>query len=231
MLIKNIYDYPDVEQVTLDSGFRYYVCPETGGRMASVTTILDATSDKTALEEWKLRVGVHKAAMESKIATDIGSLMHAHVEAHIEGRERPSARTPPRQLASKMADEIISKGLINVSEVWGVETRLFVPGLYAGTCDLVALYKNRPSIIDHKSSKKLKKKSQIVDYRDQMAAYIIAHNERYGTNIEHAVVFMSTRLGDFEAIEFGPSEVDEGKASFMDRVELFFQNTPEMLAA
>lgn len=225
------FEYPDVEQVTLPEGFRYYVCPETNRRMASVTTILDATADKTALDEWKARVGPRKAKMESEIATSIGGLMHEHVEAYIEGRPRPSAKTPPRIMASKMADQIIEHGLKHVSEVWGVETRLYVPGLYAGTCDLVGIYKDREAIIDHKSSKKIKKKKDIVDYRDQMAAYIIAHNEKYGTNIDFAVVFMATRDGNYVGLEFDAHEVEVGKASFLTRVEDFMKTAPAILSA
>jgi hypothetical protein len=223
------FDFPDVEQVTLDSGFRYYVCPETNRRMASVTTILDATGDKSGLLAWKARVGPIKAAQESKFATDVGSLMHEHVEAYIEDRPRPSAMTGPRLMASKMADQIIEHGLKDVSEVWGVETRLYIPGLYAGTCDLVGIYKGKPAIMDHKSSKKIKKKSQIGDYRDQMSAYVIAMNEKYGTDIKHAVIFMSTRDGNFQPIEFGVDEVYEGKASFLDRFEAFMATAPAIL--
>lgn len=231
MFLNPRFEYPEVEQVTLDNGFRYYVCPETATKMASVTTILDSTSDKTSLEEWRARVGEKKAKMESEIACGIGSLMHEHVEAYIENRSRPSAKTPPRLMASNMADQIIQNGLQHVSEVWGVETRLYVPALYAGTCDLVGVYKNRPAIIDHKSSKKIKKKSDIVDYRDQMAAYLISHNLKYGTEIDYAVIFMATRDGNFVSIEFDTDEVEEGKRSFLNRVELFMRSAPAILTA
>lgn len=231
MFLNLKFEFPEVQQVTLDEGFRYYVCPDTGGRLASVTTILDATSDKTALDAWKQRVGAKRAAEESKYATDIGSLMHEHVEAFIEDRPRPTAKTPPRKLASDMADKIIEHGLCHVSEVWGVETRLYVPGLYAGTCDLVGIYKDKPTIIDHKSAKKIKSKKDIIDYRDQMSAYVIAMNEKYNTRIQNAVVFMSARTGEFKAFEFDPEEVQAGTTSFLDRVELFLKTAPSILTA
>jgi hypothetical protein len=223
------FDYPDVEQVTLPEGFRYYVCPETGRRLASVTTILDSTGDKSGLLAWKARLGPVRAQQESDYATSLGSLMHEHVEAVIEGRERPTAKTTPRALASRMADQIITHGLCDVSEVWGVEKRLYVRGLYAGTSDLIGVYKNKPSIMDHKSAKKLKKKSDIGDYRDQMAAYVIAHNEKYGTDINNAVIFMATRDLIFQSFEFGFDEVREGKASFLDRFETFMATAPDIL--
>lgn len=219
--ISNHFNYPELEQITFENGSRYYLEPTTGNRLYSVTTILDATEDKTALLEWKKFVGEDRARRISKQATDLGSLMHTHVECHLAGIDRPSARTPPRILAKEMADRIINQALPHVSEVWGIETRQYVPGLFAGTCDLVGIYKGKPTIIDHKSSKKMKTKSKIVNYRDQMAAYVLGHNEVYGTNIEHAAVFMSTRDGDYKTFEYGPDEIRDGKASFIQRLETF----------
>jgi hypothetical protein len=224
MLITPKFEYPEIQQVTLDSGFRYYVCPYTGGKMASVTTILDATSDKSGLIAWRERIGNKRADQESEYACAVGSLMHEHVEAFIESRERPTAFTPTRILAKNMADKIITEGLPHVSEVWAVEARLFISGLFAGTVDLIGMYKDHITIIDHKSAKKMKKKDQIKDYVDQMSAYILSHNSTYGTNIQHATVFMSTRTGEFKAIEFSPEEIRIGQESFLDRVKAFYDS-------
>jgi len=230
MILNPKFIYPEVEQVTLDSGFRYYVCPETAAKMASVTTILDSTADKSGLLEWRAWVGEVKANTIRDEASQLGSLMHTHVECFVEGIERPSARTPFRKQASDMADLIIEKGLPKVDEVWGVETRLYVPGLFAGTTDLCGIYDGKEAIMDHKSSKKLKNKSDIIDYRDQLSAYAIAHNERYGTNIETGVVFMACRTGEYKTFVFDADEMKEGKQSFINRLEHYYANAPEIVA-
>jgi genome maintenance exonuclease 1 len=44
--------------------------------------------------------------------------------------------------------------------------------------------------MDHKQTNKPKKREWIDDYFLQLAAYALAHNETYGTNIRKGVVFM-----------------------------------------
>lgn len=210
--------YPELERITNDDGVRHYTCPETGIQLPSVTTILSATSDKTTLLEWRERVGDKEADRLSKYGTDLGSLMHEGIENHIAGKELPRGSAPMRVLARKMATQIIDQCLPHVDEIWGVETALYYPGLYAGTTDLVGIYNGKESVMDHKSSKKMKKQSDILDYRDQLCAYIIAHNEKYGTSIEQGVVFMASRDLKCETFIWNKDEISEGKASFLDRV-------------
>jgi len=54
-LITNKIDYKKLSRTSLN-GKRVYQCPD-GSAVASVTTILDATKDKTHLIEWRKRVG------------------------------------------------------------------------------------------------------------------------------------------------------------------------------
>ena len=58
-LITNKYDYKPISRKQVD-GKRKYMTPD-GGAVASVTTILDATSDKSGLIAWRKRVGETKA--------------------------------------------------------------------------------------------------------------------------------------------------------------------------
>ena len=58
-LIKQKYNYKEIKRVSTE-GKRLYACPD-GNSVASVTTILDKTKDKTALLAWKARVGEQKA--------------------------------------------------------------------------------------------------------------------------------------------------------------------------
>ena len=58
-LITNKYDYKELKRQHID-GKRLYACPD-GNAVASVTTILDATKDKSHLIAWRKRVGTEKA--------------------------------------------------------------------------------------------------------------------------------------------------------------------------
>lgn len=191
------FDYPALERVTFDDGRRYYVSPE-GQNLSSVTTILSATADNTGLMEWRAWVGEKKADMIRDEASALGTLMHTHLENYIRQIERPGGNNLIRKMASNMADVVISRGLVNVGEVWGMEEILYMPGLYAGTADLIGIHKGEPAIMDYKTTNKMKSKDKIPDYFCQGAAYALAHNAVHGTNIRKIVIFMVSRDLKFE---------------------------------
>ena len=58
-LIIKKYDYQPISRKQVE-GKRKYMTPD-GGAVASVTTILDATSDKSGLIAWRKRVGLLRA--------------------------------------------------------------------------------------------------------------------------------------------------------------------------
>lgn len=213
--------YPEIPRVTHEDGRRHYVCPDTGQHVPSVTTILDATADKSGLLEWRARVGDVKANQISKEATDLGSLMHEHLEAYIEQRERPAGNNLVYKMAERMANKIIAAGLDKVSEVWGIETPLYMPGLYAGTSDLIGIYDGQPAIMDYKTAKKIKKRSMIADYFDQMSAYALAHNAKYGTDIRAGVIFMVSRDCQYETFVCDGEEFKDHNVSFLLRLEKY----------
>lgn len=171
---------------------RLYATPD-GSKVPSVTTILSSTADKTALLEWRKRVGEAEAQRISTESAGLGTLVHKHIENFIEGIERPPGNTPIHQMARAMSDRVIEEGLPGVDEVWGMEASLYYPGLYAGTTDLCGVYKGVPSIMDHKTAKKMKKPEWMQDYFIQTTAYALAHNEVHGTDIQQGVLFMVDR--------------------------------------
>lgn len=203
------FKYPDLSRKTYTNGSRLYNTPT--GFLPSVTTILSETSDKTGLKEWENRVGTETANRERKEAADLGTLMHEHLENHIRGIERPSGNNFIRKMAKTMADVIIESGLANMNEVWGMESGLYFPHLYAGTADLIGVHRDKESILDFKSTKKPKKEEWIENYFLQGTAYALAHNELFGTNIQQIVIFMVSR--EFEYQEFVVSTSKFGKYS------------------
>ena len=215
-----LYDYPELERVTSDDGDRYYVCP-AGNKLSSVTTILSATADKTGLMEWRAWVGDKEADRIRDEATGLGTLMHTHLENWMTGDERPGGNNLVRQMARNMADTIINRGLVNVSEVWAMEEILYYPGLYAGTADLIGVHKGQPCIMDYKTTRKMKTREQIVDYSHQLSAYAMAHNEIYGTEINKGVIFMVGRNLEYEEFVFEGEEFQQAQVDFAKRVELF----------
>lgn len=229
MILNPKYEYPELERVTHPDGQRYYVCPETGGKLFSVTTIISATEDKSFLVEWENRIGKTEANRQRKYGTDLGTLVHTHLECHKLDVERPTGNTIIRSEARRMADAMIEGCLDGVEEVWGMETPLYYPGLYAGTTDVVGVYKGKPAIMDYKTAKKLRTRDQIKTYQDQIAAYCLAHNEMHGTDIAHGVIFMVDRALQTQIFEYDCEQIKEGEMSFLNRIDQFLK--PKSIAA
>lgn len=198
----NKFNYVQFGKETID-GSRKYATPD-GEKLPSVTTILSATTPKEKIEklnEWRNRIG-HKRAQEiTTEAAGRGTRMHKFVEDYIkEGVLKDPGSNPYSIQSHKMAQSIITKGLINVNEAWGVEVPLYFPKIYAGTTDLCGIHDGQEAIMDHKQSNKVKKREWIEDYFIQSAAYATAHNEVYGTSIRKGVIFMCT--ADNQYLEF-----------------------------
>ena len=205
------YDYPDVPR-NESTGTRLYETPE-GHLVTSVTTILSQAKDKSGLEAWEARVGKDEANRIRNEAASIGTSMHTCLEGYILEETPKLGFSPVHAQAKKMADIIIRDGLSYVSEVWGCESKLYFEDKYAGTTDVVGVYKGVPHIMDFKQTNKPKKSEWIEDYYLQLCAYAHAHNHMTGTNIQNGVVLMCSR--DLQYQKFEMNELQFQKYSYM----------------
>ena len=188
------FDYQPLNRVTED-GRRLYDTP--GGKLPSVTTVLERTKPeekKQALQEWRRRVGHAQAQAITTEAANRGTRMHTYLEHYVKtGELREQGSNPFGWASHAMAETVIEHGLKNVQEFWGVEIPLYFPKLYAGTSDGAGIHMNEESILDYKQTNKPKRREWIEDYFLQLAAYALAHNEVYGTNIRKGVVLMCVK--------------------------------------
>jgi hypothetical protein len=76
-LITNKIDYKKLSRTSLN-GKRVYECPD-GAAVASVTTILDSTKDKSHLIEWRKRVGEETA---KRITTEAAGMGTQNAQIH-----------------------------------------------------------------------------------------------------------------------------------------------------
>ena len=221
-LISEKFTYNPIERKQID-GKRKYLTPD-GKAVASVTTILDATKDKTHLINWLKRVGEAKAQEITTEAAGVGTRMHKYLEDYIDTGDWPSPGSNPyAQQAHKMANEIKSKALNNVDEIWGSEVNLYMPSMYAGTTDLVGQFKGNACIMDFKQTNKPKKEEWVVDYYLQLVAYAEAHNEIYGTNIREGHVFMCSRDLQYQQFDVWPQEYNEWREEWYNRVYTYYE--------
>lgn len=216
------YDYADFNNIDDPiTGKRVYACPD-GTFLPSVTTILDATKDKTFLKQWRDRIGDEEADRQVGEAVRVGTLMHESVEQHILGLERRERGNLIHRMARKLADRIIIHGLSRVDEVWGVEIPLYFPHAYAGRTDLIGVFDGEPAVMDHKNSKKIKKDEWIIDYKMQLCAYALAHNELYDTKIRQGVIFMASREDDdYKTFIMKGDEFDDYTEKWIKKLEGF----------
>ena len=214
------YPYKEFKRKSVN-GKRLYENPY-GDPVPSVTTILDKTKPKEkreALNRWKKRVGPENAQRIVTEAANVGTIMHNILEHWVKNEEYSGDSILQ---AKMMADTVKQNIEADINEVWGSEVNLCYPGLYAGTTDLVGIYKGNPCIMDFKQTNKPKKREWIDDYFMQAAAYGMAHNEVFETKIEHAAIFMCSRDCDWQLWEVGPEEFKQWEDKWAKRVEEFY---------
>lgn len=183
-------EIPDIKSETFPDGKRYYVTPE-GKKYPSVTTVVGATKKK-AIMEWRQRVGEQEANRVSRVASGRGNNFHTLCEKYIQNDMPTNAMVDALELFYQIKP-IITK---HINNIWYREQALYSDQLeLAGRVDLIAEWDGVLSIIDFKSSKKLKTKEQIEDYFWQETAYALMLEERIGTPVDQIVTLMATDEG------------------------------------
>ena len=222
MQIIKKYNYADLKRQ--DGATRLYLTPE-GESLPSVTSVLGKTKDKSFLKQWRARVGEKEAEKIIANSAQIGTALHLYIE-HYVNEHGYEDLTLIGQKAKTMAQVIIDhdEGLKKVSEVWGSEVHLYYPGKYAGTTDMIGVYDGRPTIIDFKQTNRPKKREWVQDYLMQLAAYAMAHNKLFDTEIDQGVVLMCSRDLLFQKFELKGENFVRAGDTFMKKLDLYLQS-------
>jgi len=157
-------------------GKRHYVTPE-GGKYKSVTTILDEKLDKSSLIEWRKKVGEEEAKRISTQAANRGTAIHNIAEHYLLNNESyPTGSMPANIDTFKKLRPIIDE---RIGKLFGLEYFVYSDRLKtAGATDCIAEFDGVNSIIDFKTSKKLKKEEWIESYFLQATCYAMMVEER-----------------------------------------------------
>ena len=193
-----------------------------GYKLPSVTTILAKTKDQSYLTRWKEKVGNEEAERIKNYSSKRGTAMHKFLEKHITGVGYEDL-TAIGQEARPMAQKIIDVGLTPVSEYYGSEVTLYYPGLFAGSTDLVCLHNDLPTIIDFKQANRPKRKEWIEDYYLQIAAYALAHDYGYGSEIQQGLILVCTPDLYLQEFRFQGIEMRDWKHKFLKRLDMYFE--------
>lgn len=229
--IKQRFDYPKIEAITYPTGGRVYM-PPTGGTVPSVTTIL-ATLPKEGLIAWRRNVGEEEADRVTSEACRIGSAMHDHLEGYVsnflQGRPDEPPANEEEELAFTLADAIKRYGLIDLDEVWGIESALYVEGLYAGRTDLLGVFKGKSAVIDYKSATRWKKPEWVENYKMQIAAYNLAHEAMFGERMETGVILIAIRpptKRELQVFTLDSKQMQYYEDKWVDLVEQYYRDQP-----
>ena len=89
---------------------------------------------------------------------------------------------------------------------------------------MVGIYNGRESIIDFKQTNKPKRREWIDDYFTQLAAYAMAHNQVYGTQIQSGIILMCSKDNLFQKFEVSDKEFQGYKHAFLRKVDQYYKN-------
>lgn len=179
--------YSDLLAETTESG-RVYNTP-SGNQYPSITTVLSILSED-AIKEWRRRVGDEEANKISTRASRRGTAVHLIAEKYINNDPDYKKNVTPDILQSFLDIKPILD--TRIGKVYGQEIPLYSDYLgIAGRVDCIAEFDGVPSIIDFKTSRRVKTSDDIHSYFMQEAAYAIMWEERSGMPIPNLVTIIA----------------------------------------
>jgi len=188
---------------------------QTGECYPSVTTVLSVRGKK-AIYEWRQRVGAKVADEISLKATTRGTKVHSLCETYLNNDVLPELNFFESESWSRFRPV-----LDRIDNIRHIEAFLYSDHLgMAGQVDCIAEFDGKLSVIDFKTSKRLKTKEDIPGYFAQCTAYAIMYEERTGIPINRLVVLMS--VDDEEPLVF--TEKRDNYVKYLLETKKMFDN-------
>ena len=146
--------YDDLTAETLPSG-RTYSAPN-GCNYPSITTVLSILS-REAIQAWRARVGPEEANKISRVASGRGTAVHDLLERYVNNDPDFAKGVMPHVMQS--FHDVKEQLDTRLTTVYSQEAPLYSEHLgLAGRVDCVGVWDGKNSIVDYKTSRKLKKK-------------------------------------------------------------------------
>ena len=197
-------------QVNSKAG-RYYETP-SGAKYPSVTSITKLHNQES-IQAWKERVGEEEAGRISRRALARGNKIHSLAEKYLLNEGDMSDDFSKADFGQMIPY------LDKINNIHCLETQLYSDHLKAaGTADCIGEYEGKLTVIDFKTSAKLKKREWVKDYFMQCSAYAVMYEERTGTPIERLLLIINV---EDEGVQLIDGKRDDYIEDFLDLRETF----------
>ena len=188
---------PKLETITIKRK-RFYVTPQNN-YYPSITTVLSIRK-KEGLMEWRKRVGDKVANYVASKAAVRGTKVHHMCEdyLHNEHLDYPDKWKKHEKdfLPWCIFEQLKNKVLKNISDIHAQECGLYSDKYrVAGRVDCIAKYNGVLSIIDFKTSTKVRSDDWNENYYIQGSAYAEMFTERTGIEVSQVVILVVTEDG------------------------------------
>ena len=192
-------------------GGRYYETP-SGAKYPSVTSVT-RLHNQESIQAWKEKVGEEEANKISRRALARGNTIHSLAEKYLLN-EGDKSDDFTRSDFGQMIPY-----LDKINNIHCLETQLYSDHLQtAGTVDCIGEYDGKLTVIDFKTSAKLKKREWVKDYFMQCSAYAVMYEERTGTPIERLLLIINV---EDEGVQLMDGKRDDYIGDFLDLRETF----------
>ena len=181
---------PELKELDTETknGKRFYITPE-GKKYPSVTTVSSFHSAKD-IQKWRKRVGAETANKISTQASVRGTAVHKLCEDYINNVEDYTKKHMPVNIQAFNSIKPILDS--NINNVVMQECPLYSDYLQVGgRVDCIAEWNGKLSVIDFKTSRKIKKKEWIKGYLMQESAYCVMFEERTKIPIRQIVTVIT----------------------------------------
>ena len=192
-------------------GGRYYETP-SGAKYPSVTSVT-RLHNLESIQAWKDKVGEEEAGKISRRALARGNKIHSLAEKYLLNEGDMSDDFSKADFGQMIPY------LNKINNIHCLETQLYSDHLQtAGTVDCIGEYEGKLTVIDFKTSAKLKKREWVKDYFMQCSAYAVMYEERTGTPIERLLLIINV---EDEGVQLIDGKRDDYIQDFLDLRETF----------
>jgi len=179
-------ELPELQSETINDK-RYYTTP-SGEKYPSITTVLSSLS-RDSIAAWRKKVGEEEANRISRTASNRGTKIHSIAEAYLNNEPHYMRDVMPNHKETFLT---IRPLLDKIDNIWYQECALYSDTLkVAGRVDCIGEFELDLSVIDFKTSKRVKDLEEIQDYFWQTAAYALMYEELIGEPINNLVIIMA----------------------------------------